>query len=325
MLNQNDSWIFSKKEDLSLHLAVVILFLIYFFLNRILNQLDIHLDLNLIFITLFFDATHGMSSFILGFGKTKLGKRNLLFIPTTVAIVVWSSNKLDGFLLVYIYGILSTIHFMRQQLGFLMFTLSKRQLSRTELNINKFFFYFIMLGPVLLAAFTEDMGYRWIGLDYSFPIPRQMLGIFTVILGTVMACLVFWEIRELRKTNELNWSKWFHLIVTIFLWGIFPWSMKNYNGYFYGLMIIHHALCYLYFVHARMRSANTDNLLKNWLSSLYFPKYCSYLIGFTFILWWALSLGIESSKMTLFVMTYSVSHFVLDTYIWRKNYRKLAF
>ncbi|MAX65682.1 MAG: hypothetical protein QF441_14280 [Bacteriovoracaceae bacterium] len=319
------SWVFSKEEDLLIHLFAALALGLLYLLIYFADFLGSNIEVPLYFVTLIFDAGHVMASYVLGFGTSRLGRLNIVFIPTLMAAVLIPAFYSYGFERVfYVYAAISSIHFARQQYGVLMITLRKgRRLSAWGARLNSLFFYNMIFAVPVFYLIYETKSFEWIGQKFNYFNSLNPLYFLAGVFG-ILFLQILWELREIFVYKILNLGKLFHIAVTIVLWGLIPFFNDGWSKLAFYAIVLHHAIFYMYFSYRRIENnfEKGSRQFRDRLVAKIGPlKSFALLVGLTSSFWLYLYFKYPFAEVTMIIIFYSGCHYVLDTYIWRKGFR----
>lgn len=337
-LAKNNSWIFSKAEDI--WLILLISFLSSIFLWPGFFNLDSSIS-SYVNVGLFFQFTHLMSVHFITYGNKdefSSNKALLILLPVLTIISVFYVYKFQKEFLYILFSILGMIHFIRQQYGILMTSMRKgRKLSDFQARYHQFIFYNSCFTPVLFFISSTDFTYSWWGINYSNFLSEFSNVFLSFTLGGFISIIIF-EVNQLIKYNSFNMAKILLLSHALCLWFLLPYFSNSWYIIIPAL-VIQHSIYSLYFCYKRYLSWPGTSQMRRILSK---PKYgvflaylvnlvmCLLIFSFTevdrFLIANTYNTTRELSDFTIIIGISIVwNHYWLDAVIWRKNFRKNAY
>jgi hypothetical protein len=292
-------------------------------------------------LVLMIDVSHVYSSlYRTYFDKIALQKhRNLLiFTPLWVGLLAGGIHFFSTTFFWTLAAYLAVFHFIRQQYGFLKLYTRAEGVKQQDI----FMVYDVTIFPILHWHLSPPRNFTWFTVEDFFFIENQVLANYLKYVYW-LGVFVYYslEIKAFIKTKYLNLPKTLLIFSTMLTWYL---GIVHFNGdvAFTMLNVVAHGVPYMALVYAseQKKPHKTQGLWRLLFSNYGIVFFLGILFAFAYIeegFWNGLvwheydelfmlfpSINLTSNIMTSIVVALlslpQLTHYVLDGYIWKREF-----
>lgn len=333
----NKTWLFSRKIDLILFSAPVIL---AFALQYLFDA--VHFDFfesiypyYLIFIIS--DGAHVYMSYFLGhIDKQELlsNKTKYLLFPILACSIVYFFSAYDKQLWIKVFSTYTIYHFIKQQNAWFFICASKVSRSSKEIWLDKFAIWSSTWGITVLSL-SNGIYYGWFSPN---DLPKLPTFLYAPTLGLMIICIFtyicYYTLKSV-KTKQIHWAKHHLLLLALICWYMFRLSPdKKHTFASLFIMLFHHAAPYIYLCYKYIKTTTLPKMIKNKrLNINYTYVSISFYIICMLLAFFQINrlahrdyfFGFNEEKLTLgriehcIWIGFSLYHYYFDGFFWKRK------
>lgn len=313
-------WVFGKKDDLLI------------FGGSTLIALTIGLFVTdfgeYFWMYILHDQPHVYTTYFYTYGSDRFSKKfktALILLPIVIFSITLSIYHFLGqTAMLMVLANYSLFHFIKQQTAWFFISAAKEgPRSKSENYIDKSVIYFSIAGPAILSLVesTGKSGWRYTWDLVSLPAWIQN-PIYT-LWALSFTLYVLAQIKKYIQTGHISWGKHFHLMNGMLIWVIYRLEPFQKAGVFGLLLLVFgHSTPYLFLGSKYMNSRKSKG--ERFWATINSPKFmlpvliiCTILLSYTEVT--ARSFYSQNILIRSLLLTFVLTHFTLDSFIWRKN------
>lgn len=321
-------WVFSPVEDIAVFVFPVLFAWIVISLVRALGLQDIPYGVYLLSVVLL-DLGHVYSTLFRTYlDPEEFSRRKRLYLLTPclcfiIAVVLYRS---DNFLFFRAYMYLNIYHLIRQQYGWMMYSIRREQgIMAVDRLLDKIMIYNATLYP-LIWWHLHDIGFQWRAPNAYISLPAWLDPIALWAHWSIIVLYVLRQIYLMFIGRPVNLAKYIICLTTWLAW--FPGIVIFGSSLVFFLsQTLLHGIPYLHLIfrYGRKRSDQVQSMCLSFFRgkySIFFFLAITFCFGklaerFDHIMNHTDSSGLWAGLLFPLLLLPAICHYVLDGFIWK--------
>jgi hypothetical protein len=319
-----NAWVYSRNTDLSVFGSALLLALLQ---GILIPRPE---AVGLVFLYYFLDTPHRVSTFFYTLNSDRINSTHHRYFFWGIPIVVYLLSALMIMnnlfpILFKIYAHASLFHFMKQSQAWMMISAKKTlPQSAIENGLNTAAIYCAVWVPQIISmTFEQPTG--WFRAGDIVQLPSFFRDFCVVISLGVGLLYLAQELKRWTCSHVVLWGKHFHLLVGLAVWVIGRLRPLDFMSPSLGIFIMLscHTIPYFYLSHRYTKDRYTKNekfwfCFKQHSHFFMWAVVCCLLIT-TLEYSYLYFFNFKSEYLTIVIMTSATTHYLYDSYLWKKN------